>query len=184
MALRSSSYAPRITLDTKELEGFEHKLKHLHGLSVKKRRQKMQQVVKFALKETKKQMKANAGKIRYRGVLKESIDTVNAKAVGYGSRVGARTGPKIRGSKKKRAFHAHLVELGTKKKHKTVKPGKKKFTFYSRKSSKWVFTKGIHHGSKAQPYIEPAWQKTKKGIPARISLKITRILANLTKKMQ
>lgn len=184
MALISSRYAPRVELNTKELQYFENKLKVLHGMSVKKRRQQMQKVVKFGLGETKRAMKANAQKIRYRGVLKESIDTVDAKAVGYGSRVGARTGPKIRGTKKKRAFHAHLVELGTKKKLKSVKPGKKPFTFYSRKNHRWVFTRKIHHGTKAQPYIEPAWQKTKKGIPGRIRLKMARILTGLLAKMK
>lgn len=184
MALISSRYAPQIELNTQEISDFEHKLKHLGIVSVKKRRRKMASVLKYALKKTKQEMQANASRIRKRGVLRESIDTVDAAAVGYGSRIGARTGPKIRGTKKNRAYHAHLVELGTKKKRKTVKPGKKAFRFYSRKYHRWIFTKTINHGSKAQPFIKPAWEKTRNLIPGRIREKMKRIVDNAAKRMR
>lgn len=178
MALISSKYRPNIELDVQEFKAFEKKLKAFDGMSVKKRRNKMKSVLSFALRNVKKDMKANAMRIKRRGVLANSIETVDQKAVGYGSRIGKRTGPRIRGKSNKRAYHAHLVELGTKTKRKTVKPGNKPFRFYSFKNRRWVFTKTIKHGSKAQPYIKPAYEKNKKDIPRRIRTKMQTILKN------
>jgi len=144
----------------------------------------MKKVLTFALGKTKRAMKSNALKVKKRGVLANSITTVDQKATGIGSRIGKRTGPTIRGKSNRRAFHAHLVELGTKKKRKTVKPGKKQFRFYSFKNRRWVFTKTINHGSKARPYIKPAWESTRKYIPGRIKQKMASIFRSLTKKMK
>tara|TARA_S200002703_G_scaffold146948_1_gene142393 strand:- start:590 stop:1147 length:558 start_codon:yes stop_codon:yes gene_type:complete len=178
MALISSKYRPNITLDVQEFKEFEKKLKAFEGMTVKKRRNKMKSVLTYALRNVKKDMIANATRIKRRGVLANSIETVDQKAVGFGSRIGKRTGPRIRGTSSKRAYHAHLVELGTKRKLKTVKPGNQPFRFYSFKNRRWVFTKRIMHGSKAQPFIKPAYEKNKKDIPDRIKTKMQTILKN------
>lgn len=184
MALFSSRYAPNVKVDASQIREFEKQLELLGGCTVKERRREMQLVVNYGIKDTTRKMKDNAGKIRRRGVLKESIATVSAKATGFGSAVGARSGPKIRGSKKKRAYHAHLVELGTKRQIKRVKPGKKQFRFYSFKNRRWVFTKKIVHGSKAQPYIKPAYDATKGDYPKRIAKKMKTILDGIAAKMR
>lgn len=183
MARISGKYAPNISFDASEFAQFEKDLKKLYGLSVKKRRTEMKKVLAFALRPTKRAMIANALKVKKRGVLANSITTVDQKAVGIGSRIGKRTGPTIRGKSNKRAFHAHLVELGTKRKRKTVKPGKKFFRFYSFKNRRWVYTKTINHGSKARPFIKPAWESTRRGIPGRIKEKMRTIFKNLAKNM-
>lgn len=183
MALISSRYAPNIELDVQQFQEFEKKLKHFEGMTVKKRRRKMKSVLAFALRNVKKDMKTNARRIKRRGVLANSIETVDQKAVGFGSRVGKRTGPRIRGTSNKRAYHAHLVELGTRTKVKTVKPGNKPFRFYSFKNRRWVFTKKIKHGSKAQPFIKPAYEKNKRDIPQRIKKKMQTILDAEYRKM-
>lgn len=183
MALISSTYRPNIQLDVQEFKAFEKKLKLLHNMGVKERRNKMKSVLTYALRNVKKDMKANAMRIKRRGVLANSIETVDQKAVGYGSRIGKRTGPLIRGTSAKRAYHAHLVELGTKRKLKTVKPGNQPFRFYSFKNRRWVFTKRIMHGSKAQPYIKPAYEKNKRDIPQRIKKKMQTILDAEARKM-
>ena len=178
MALISSKYQPNIELDVQQFQAFEKKLKAFEGMTVKKRRSKMKSVLTFALRNVKKDMKNNARRIKKRGVLANSIETVDQKAVGFGSRIGKRTGPRIRGTSSRRAYHAHLVELGTRTKVKTVKPGNKPFRFYSFKNRRWVFTKTIKHGSKAQPFIKPAYEKNKRDIPRRIKIKMQTILAN------
>lgn len=153
------------------------------GMTVKKRRKKMEQVAKHGLRITKKRMGqlAPMGKT---GNLKKSIELVNAKATGFGSRAGARTGPVIKGKSKKRAFHAHLVELGTKKKKKRIKAGKKPFTFYSVRYGKVLRRDQIHHGSKARPFIRPAWEQTKAGVPKRVRDKMKTILKKLVAEAQ
>jgi len=179
----SSKYAPNVFFDASEFQDFERDLKKLYGLSVKKRRKEMGKVLAFALMPTKKAMITNAKKIKRRGILANSITTTDQKATGIGSRVGKRTGPTIRGTKKKRAYHAHLVELGTKKKRKTPKAGKGPFRFYSQRYKKRLILPSINHGSKAKPYIKPAWEATRRGIPGRIKEKMNTIFKNLTKKM-
>ena len=166
-----------------ELKKFEESMKVFEGMTVKKRRKKMEQVAKHGLRITKKRMGqlAPMGKT---GNLKKSIELVNAKATGFGSRAGARTGPVIKGKSKKRAFHAHLVELGTKKKKKRIKAGKKPFTFYSVRYGKVLRRDQIHHGSKARPFIRPAWEQTKAGVPKRVRDKMKTILKKLVSEAQ
>lgn len=174
-----SRFGANLKLDTRDIERFEKNLKKFEHMTVKKRRAAMGQVAKFALKDTKKAMKANANKIRRSGTLANSIDSSVFKRTGFGSVAGARTGPIIRGKSNRRAFHAHLVELGTKKKRKRVKPGKSNFVFYGRRVRRWVVTKQIHHGSRARPYIKPAWESTKHLVRTRMRKKMKTILDNL-----
>lgn len=183
MALLSSKYKPNFELDVEELKDFEHKLKHLYGMSVSKRRKQFVKVTNFALMPTKKAMKAKAPQGKT-GSLKKSIATRKAVATGHGSVAGSRTGPIIRGKSKIRAFHAHLVELGTKRKIKTRKPGKKPFTFYSFRKQKVLRLDRINHGSRARPFIAPAIRQTKHLYPGRISVKIKRILNKLADDMK
>lgn len=179
MALLSNKFRPNAVVDTSHLKHFEKKLQMLGGMTVKERRKEMQKVTNYAIRPTTANMKQRAAAIKRRGVLRDSVMTMGAKATGFGSRVGSRSGPKIRGTKKRKAYHAHLVELGTKKKVKTVKPGNKMFRFYSFKNRRWVFTKRIVHGSKAQPFIAPAYQQTKKQYLPRIKKKMAVILRTL-----
>lgn len=183
MAQLSSRYKPNFELDIKELEAFEHKLKHLYGLTVKERRAQFVKITNYALMDTKKAMiaKAPMGKT---GSLKKSIQTRKAMATGYGSVAGSRTGPIIRGKSKFRAFHAHLVELGTKRKIKTRKPGKKPFTFYSFRQKAVLRLDRINHGSRARPFIAPAIRETKGDYPRRIAKKMQTILSKLETKMK
>ena len=181
MALRSARFAPNLVLNTKEIAHFENRLKTLGALTVKKRRNEMQKVTNYALIPTKKMMiqKAPKGKT---GSLKKSITTGKAVAIGLGSRVGSRTGPVLRGKSKRRVFHAHLVELGTKKKIKRVKRvgfGKKPFTFYSVRFGKVLRRVKINHGSKARPFIKPSINATEHLYVPRIKEKMSRILRSL-----
>jgi HK97 gp10 family phage protein len=179
MSLGSSRYGANLRIDTRDVQRFEKNLKKFEHMTVKKRRDAMAQVAKYALKDTKQAMVANANKIRRSGTLAKSITSATFKRTGFGSVAGARTGPVIRGKSSRRAFHAHLVELGTKKKRKTVKPGKGAFKFYGRRTRRWVVTKSIHHGSQAKPYIAPAWEKTKNKVRTRMRKKMKTILDNL-----
>jgi len=179
MALLSNKFRPNAVVDTTQLKHFEKKLQMLGGLTVKERRKEMQKVTNYAIRPTTALMKQKAGAIKRRGILRDSVMTMGAKATGFGSRVGSRSGPKIRGTKKRKAYHAHLVELGTKKKTKTVKPGHKMFRFYSFKNRRWVFTKKIVHGSKAQPFIAPSYQQTKSQYVPRIKKKMAVMLRTL-----
>lgn len=181
MSLRSARYGANLQIDTRDVARFEKNLKKFEGMTVKKRRDYMGQVAKFALGDTKKAIISNANKIRRSGLLASSITNTTIKRTGFGSIAGARTGPVIRGKSKRRAFHAHLVELGTRKKQKTVRPGKKRFVFYGRKRRRWIFTKTIHHGSKAQPYIAPAWRDTKDKVRSRMRKKMKKIINDLRK---
>jgi len=182
MALRSAKYAPNVVLNVEQLKYFEEKLKVLHGMTIKKRRREFQKLTNYALAPTKKRMKALApmGKT---GSLKKSITTAKAKKVGLGSRVGSRTGPVLKGKSKRRVAHAHLVELGTKKKMKTLKKGigfgAKPFTFYSVRYRKVIRKARIHHGSKARPFIAPAYRQTKHEYVPRIKEKLRRRLKAL-----
>jgi|DEB0MinimDraft_6_1074348.scaffolds.fasta_scaffold06900_5 HK97 gp10 family phage protein len=178
MALRSSKYAPNVVFNATDIAYFEKRLQVLTGMTVKERRREMEKLTTYALIPTKKRMKTLAPKGKT-GSLKKSIGTVTAKATGYGSRVGSRTGPVIRGKSKRRVFHAHLVELGTKKKKKTVKAGKNPFTFYSFRAGRVLRRKTINHGSKAQPFVEPAYQQTKHEYVPRIREKLVRRLRTL-----
>jgi len=178
MAL-GARYGANLKLDTRDVARFEKALKKFEHMTVKKRRAAMATVAKFSLKPTKDAMISNAKKIKRSGTLADSIESSTFKRTGFGSVAGARTGPIIRGKSKRRAFHAHLVELGTKKKRKTVKPGKGAFKFYGRRTRRWVVTKSIYHGSKAQPYIAPAWQATKHKVRKRMRTKMKTIIDNL-----
>ena len=55
MALLSRRYKPNLTLNFKELEDFERRLKVLHGMTVKHRRREMQKITTYALRPTKRQ---------------------------------------------------------------------------------------------------------------------------------
>jgi HK97 gp10 family phage protein len=178
MALRSSRYAPNAVVNVKDLQYFEKRLKTLEGMTVKKRRREFQKLTNFALIPTKKLMKAKApmGKT---GSLKKSIGTNAARKIGLGSRVGSRTGPIIAGKSTKKVFHAHLVELGTKRKKKTVGAGKQPFTFYSVRFGKVLRRRVIHHGSKAQPFVKPAYEQTEHLYVPRIRVKLLRRLKSL-----
>lgn len=178
MALRSSKYAANMLIPPAELKKFEDAMKTFEGMTVKKRRQKMEQVAKHGLAKTKKRI-AQLAPMGKTGSLKKSIENVRAKATGFGSRAGARTGPVIKGKSKKRAFHAHLVELGTKKKKKRIKAGKKPFTFWSFRAKKVLRLDQIHHGSRARPFIRPAWEQTKHEVPKRVRDKMKTILKKL-----
>ncbi len=181
MALGSSRYGANLKVDTRDVARFEKALKKFEHMTVKKRRNEMSKVAKYALKPTKDTMISNANKIKRSGTLAKSIESSAFKNTGFGSVAGARTGPIIRGKSQRRAFHAHLVELGTKKKRKRVKPGKKAFKFYGRRTRRWVVTKTIHHGSRARPYIAPAWQATKTKVRERMRAKMKTIIDNLKK---
>lgn len=183
MALRSAKYAANQTFDASELAEFERKLEVLYGMTVKKRRKQMEKVTNFALFPTKKRMVQLAPKGKT-GSLKKSITLNTAKATGYGSRVGSRTGPMLRGKSKKRVFHAHLVELGTKKKMKRVGAGKKPFTFYSFRAGRVLRRDKINHGSRARPFVRPAYKATKHEYAPRIALKMKRILNKLADEMK
>jgi len=178
MALRSAKYAPNVVFNASDLAYFEKRLEVLKGMTVKERRKEMQKLTTYALIPTKKLMIKLAPKGKT-GSLKKSVNTVGAKATGYGSRVGSRTGPVIKGKSKRRVFHAHLVELGTKKKKKTVKAGKQPFTFYSFRAGRVLRRKTINHGSKAKPFIAPAYKQTKHKYAPRIREKLVRRLRTL-----
>ena len=180
MATASSRYGANIRLDTRDIARFEKNLSKFKEMTVKKRRDKMASVAKFALGATKKQMIANAKRIKRTGLLAASITSAKYARTGFGSVAGARTGPTIRGKSKKRAHHAHLVELGTRKKMKTAK-GSGKFDFYGTKSRKRIRTKRIFHGSKAFPYIAPAWAATKDQVRTRMKKKMAKILRDIRK---
>ena len=180
MALLSRKYAPNLAINFKELDDFERRLKVLHGMTVKQRRREMQKITTYALRPTKKMMKRLAPNDT--GSLKNSITTAAMRRIGLGSRVGSRTGAVLRGKSKRRVYHAHLVELGTKKKRKKVKPGKNPFTFYSVRYKKVVRRKIIHHGSKAQPFVRPAYQKTKNMLVPRMKERLKPVLVKLMHK--
>lgn len=180
--LLSGRFAPTVELNIDELADFEYKLKHLYGMTVKHRRRQMQKVTNFAMIPTKKKMKQFAPRGKT-GSLKKSIATNKAVATGFGSFVGSRTGPIIRGKSKNRAFHAHLVELGTKRKVKKRKPGKQPFTFYSFRKRAVLRLDKINHGSRARPFIKPAIDRTKHEYPERIRVKMQRILNKLADDM-
>jgi len=179
----ASRYKPNLKVDTRDVKRFEENLKKLEGMTVKKRREKMAQVARHALAPTKKAMVKNAQGIKKTGLLARSITNATYKRTGYGSVAGARTGPTIRGKSKNRAFHAHLVELGTKKKIKKVK-GTGSFNFYSEKYGRRVKTKVINHGSRALPYIAPAWAATKTKVRSRMRDKMKTILDSLRKEIK
>jgi len=181
MSLASAKYGANIKLDTRDVKRFEENLKKFDKLTVKKRRKYMEQACKFALGATKKEMKKNAGRIKKTGKLENSIESSAIKRTGYGSVAGARTGPIIRGKGKRRAFHAHLVELGTKKKLKTTKKQGSNFSFFGTKVGRWIKTNKINHGSMAQPFIEPAWQATKDKVRKRMRDKMKKILDDVRK---
>tara|TARA_R100000388_G_scaffold86456_1_gene65981 strand:- start:5964 stop:6560 length:597 start_codon:yes stop_codon:yes gene_type:complete len=182
MALRSAKYAPNVQLNVKELEYFDKKLKALYGMTIKKRRKEFEKLTRHALAPTKKRMKqlAPMGKT---GSLKKSITTAKAKKVGLGSRVGSRTGPVLKGKSQKKVAHAHLVELGTKKKMKRLRKGvgfgAKPFTFYSVRYKKVIRKVRIHHGSKAHPFIKPAYRQTRSEYVPRIKKKLLTRLKQL-----
>ncbi len=183
MALRSARYAANQTIDATQFAEFERKLEVLYGMTVQKRRKQMEKVTNFALFPTKKKMIQLAPKGKT-GSLKKSITLNTAKATGYGSRVGSRTGPMIRGKSKRRVHHAHLVELGTKKKMKRIGAGKKPFTFYSFKAGRVLRRDKINHGSRARPFVEPSYKATKHKYAPRIKVKMKRILAKLAEEMK
>jgi HK97 gp10 family phage protein len=185
--LLSGRYDPNFKLDLKEVKEFENKLQLLYGMTVKERRNELQKVTNYALRDTKKAMISLAPKGKT-GSLKKSISTNKAVATGFGSVVGSRTGPIIRGKGKRRAFHAHLVELGTKRKVKRLKKGigfgAKPFTFYSVRYGKVLRRAKINHGSRARPFVKPAIAKTKHDYPRRIAKKMDNILKGLAAKMK
>lgn len=178
MALLSSKYAPNVVLDMSALQHFEKKLEVLHGMTVKQRRREMQKVTTYALRPTKKKMIQLAPKGKT-GSLKKSISTGGMRRSGLGSRVGSRTGPVLRGKSKRRVFHAHLVELGTKRKKKTAGSGKSPFTFYSLKYRKVLRRQTIHHGSKARPFVAPAYAATEHMLVPRIKERLSQRLNQL-----
>ena len=178
MALLSRRYKPNLTLNFKELEDFERRLKVLHGMTVKHRRREMQKITTYALRPTKKIMKQLAPKGKT-GSLKKSITTAGMRRIGLGSRVGSRTGAVLRGKSKRRVYHAHRVALGSRRKRKRVGKGKNPFTFYSVRYRKVLRLRTIHHGSKAQPFVRPAYQRTKDMLVPRMKERLKPVLMKL-----
>ena len=126
-------------------------------------RKLLSRVVRRAFRPAYNMMRGLAGASKKSGRLQKSIvTTTQFKRKGSSEVLGARLGPRLRGSR--RVYHAHFVELGT-------KAGERKtdgqFTFPS--GSGVVRTSILEHpGQRPRPFVAPTYARHKETIPSRV----------------
>jgi len=171
--LASGKYGVTMKFDTTAFKRFADDLKKI---DVAKRKNYMQQACRHAAVPVRDAMKMYAPKGE-RGKLRNSIDITPLAATGLGSFYGVRVGPIIRGRSKKRVNISHLVELGTTKKIKRPRSGKKNFTFDSRKNpGQKVVVPRIFHGRKADSYVAKAKRGKEQVVYSRLKEKMNTLI--------